>query len=74
MATFRVPGHEDFDEICNRELEQPCDESHPFRSIDGTCNNLINVFAGAINIPFKRYCVLTTKITRHRLVSSNNKN
>ena len=31
-----------------------CDPSVPFRSIDGTCNNLQNGWLGAMSTPFKR--------------------
>jgi len=32
----------------------PCDAYYPYRSIDGSCNNLVNPWYGAAHTPFKR--------------------
>ncbi|CAL4100013.1 unnamed protein product, partial [Meganyctiphanes norvegica] len=43
--------------ICGSDVLQPlcCDENHPYRSNDGTCNNLINTRWGSAPRPYERY-------------------
>ena len=40
-------------EMCVDKVKN-CDPNVPFRSIDGTCNNLKNGWLGAMSTPFKR--------------------
>ena len=40
-------------EMCVDKAKK-CDPTVPFRSIDGTCNNLKNGWLGAMSTPFKR--------------------
>ena len=40
-------------EMCGNKAKN-CDASVPFRSIDGTCNNLKNGWLGAMSTPFRR--------------------
>ncbi|XP_057373484.1 chorion peroxidase-like [Daphnia carinata] len=56
-SKFDVPANEiRFDDITERKLQplSKCDPSYPYRSFDGTCNNLENPRYGEANTIFQR--------------------
>ncbi len=41
--------------FCPFEKLPVCDPSYPYRTIDGSCNNLMNKWWGQADTPFKRW-------------------